>query len=97
MPTQYELHVQEGFSGESVEVLVEGRIVATFEARTRMQIGVAHVEKLLLDPGQTVTVRIKDRDVEGSITAVAGKRFIIVNMQGDLLTLKNSDALPGYL
>jgi hypothetical protein len=73
MPTQCELHFQEGFSGENVEVLLDGRTMAEFEARTRMQIGVAHIEKLALDPGQTITVRIKDRDIEGSITAVAGK------------------------
>jgi hypothetical protein len=97
MPMQCELHFQEGFSGERVEVLVDGRSMAEFEARTRMQIGVAHIEKLALDPGQTVTVRIRDRDIEGSITAAAGKKFIIVNMSGDLLTVKNSDALPGYL
>lgn len=97
MPMHCELHFQEGFSGEQVELLVDGRSMAEFEARTRMQIGVAHIEKLALDPGQTVTVRMKDRDVEGSITAVAGKKFIIVNISGDLLTLKNSDATPGYL
>jgi hypothetical protein len=97
MPTQYELHLQEGFSGEGVEVLVDGEIVAEFEARTRMQIGVAHVEKLALDPGQTVTVRIRDGDIQGSITATAGKKFIIVNLSGSLLSMKNSDEMPRYI
>ncbi len=97
MPTQYELHLQEGFSGEGVEVLVDGETVAEFEARTRMQIGAAHVEKLTLDPGQTVTVRIRDRDIQGSITATSGKHFIIVNMSGSLLNMKSSDERPGYI
>ncbi len=97
MPTQYELHLQEGFSGEGVEVLVDGEIVAEFEARTRMQIGVAHVEKLVLDPGQTVTVRIRDGDIQGSIKATTGKKFIIVNLSGRLLNMQISNERPGYL
>jgi hypothetical protein len=97
MPTQYELHLQEGFTGEGVEVLVDGESVAEFEARTRMQIGAAHVEKLALDPGQTVTVRIRERNIQGSITAMTGKKFIIVNMSGSLLNIRNSDERPGYV
>jgi hypothetical protein len=97
MPTQYELHLQEGFSGEGVEVLVDGETVAEFDARTRMQIGVAHVEKLALDPGQTVTVRIRGGDIQGSITATAGKKFIIVNLSGSLLNMVSRKERPGYI
>ncbi len=43
-----ELHFQEGFDGEDIEILVGGRVVARMRLRTRMQTGLAHIEKLML-------------------------------------------------
>ncbi len=47
-----ELHFQEGFCGEDVEIIIGGRVVARLRVETRLQTGLAHIEKLLLSKDQ---------------------------------------------
>lgn len=97
MPATHELHFQEGFSGETVEVLVDGVRVARFEARTRMQIGLAHIERLDLSPGDVVTVRIGDDATSASVTAEPGKTYLNINLKNDKLILESTESSPGYV
>jgi hypothetical protein len=97
MPVTHELHFQEGFSGQTVEVLVDGTEVARFEARTRMQIGLAHIERLDLSPGDVVTVRIGDGATSASITAESGKTYFNINLKDHKLIMDSTESSPGYM
>lgn len=96
MPASYELHFQEGFAGETVVVLVDDAVVARFEARTRMQIGLAHIEKVPLSPGQVVTIRV-GRSAATSLTVEPARTFIEINYRGDALSIEAMPSSPGYL
>jgi hypothetical protein len=97
MPATYELHFQEGFTGETVEVLVDDKVVASFEARTRMQIGLAHIERLELSPGDVVTIRIAGGPVSASVTVTKGKNFVNINLKDQKLDLETTEGSPGYV
>src|SRR5215213_6949284 len=74
----YELHLREGFGGEAVVIEVDGAEIARLKARTRMQIGLAHIEKLgQLKPGQMVAVRLPDLNLSAEHRVVAGRPFIL--------------------
>ena len=92
-----ELHLQEGFGGETVIVEVDGAEIARVEARTRMQIGLAHIEKLGLKPGQTVGVRLPDLNLSTEHRLVAGQPFIQVRLENGALRVKATETTPGYL
>lgn len=53
-----ELHFRGGFDGQAIEVMINGRPVASFTARTRTQIGLAHIEKLEINEDDSVVVRV---------------------------------------
>jgi hypothetical protein len=55
-----ELHFQDGFNGEGIEVLVDGGVRAAFTAKTRYQINLAHVAEVDLKPGQKLAIRIEN-------------------------------------
>ena len=94
----YELHLGEGFKGEAVVVEVDGAEMARLKIRTRMQIGLAHIEKLgKLKPGQTVAVRLPDLNLSVEHDVVAGRPFILVTLENGALRLKARETMPGYL
>jgi hypothetical protein len=97
MPVTHELHFQEGFSGQTAEVLVDGTEVARFEARTRMQIGLAHIERLDLSPCDAVTVRLGDGATSASITVEPGKTFLIITLKDHRLIMDSTESSPGYM
>jgi hypothetical protein len=92
-----ELHFQEGFGGETLVVAVDGVEVARFIAKTRMQIGLAHIEKLTLKVGQTVTIRLIENAVEASHVVEAGKPFIQVMIEVGALRIQSTERSPGYV
>ena len=92
-----ELHLQEGFAGETVVIEVDGVEIVRVEARTRMQIGLAHIEKLGLKPGQTVAVRLPDLNLLTEHRVVAGRPFIQVTLENGALRVKAAETSPGYL
>lgn len=54
-----ELHFQEGFEGEQIEILRNGTVAAAFPAKTRYQISLAHIEELAIAENDEVVIRIK--------------------------------------
>jgi len=93
----YELHFQEGFAGEAVEVSVNGAVVARFEARTRMQIGRAHVETVALAPGDEVTIQVAAGGASARMSAEPDKKFIRINLVNGELSAEATQTSPGYL
>ena len=97
MPGEYELHFQEGFGGETVEVLVEGESVARFEVKTRHQISLAHIQSLDLKPGQKVTIRILPPPITKSFRVTKDEKFTKVNFVEKELRVEPTDKSPGYV
>ncbi len=92
-----EVHFQEGFHGQRVRLMVAGRTVADFLARTRVQTGRAHVETLDLDDGDEVLIRLDDPPLEERVVVDVGKPFVTVYFNDQQLNLHKESRMPGYL
>ena len=97
MPTarSIELHFQELFSGEHIEVLHNGRTVAAFAATTRMQIGLAHIEHLDVADGDTVTVVAEGKRTEVPLVADADK--YLVTLVDGAIGITPASGVIGYV
>jgi hypothetical protein len=90
-------HFKEGFTGQTLEIVASGRVRATVTARTRLQIGLAHIETIALDDGEEVLIREKGTNTETSIRADHGKPFVIVQRVDGKLEAEAIGQSPGYL
>lgn len=97
MSRTFELHFQEGFFGQTVEISVDGEEVARFEARTRLQTGLARIEKLDLRSGQEMTIHIKELNLNESFRLEYAQIYVMVNLINERLIVRLTDRLPGYL
>ncbi|WP_048709316.1 hypothetical protein [Microvirga massiliensis] len=88
MPERHaiELHFREGFDGQEIEVMVNGQPVASFTARTRMQIGLAHIEKLEIGEGDSVIVRIGN--TERTVPVAKGVSQYAIDLREGGLTIE---------
>ena len=91
-----ELHFQDGFAGEVVEVAVDGDLRMRRELRTRLQISLAHIEEIEVQPGQEIVVTVPARRLSKGIEAKATDRWFTVDVEGDELVLKRAEVLPGH-
>lgn len=92
-----ELHFQDGFSGETIEVLVDGEVRARFQAKTRYQIGLAHIEKVSVEPGQRLEVRLAESGTAVSVPVDSDKTYCVVSRKLEQLFVNTTDRMPGYL
>ena len=101
MPATCELHFQEGFLGQKIEVLLDDRRVAEVAPRTRPQIGLAIITKITAQDGQKVTVMMVSEQSDGNDTVSAvfdrQKPYLTLNLVDGSLTVRATDTLPGYL
>jgi hypothetical protein len=95
MPT-FEMHFQDWFTGEAVEVAVNGVVVTRFQARTRAQISLAHIEKLALSPADEVTIRVAGQPPK-RVPLDPEKPFILVNLLEGELSVEAAQTSPGYV
>lgn len=56
--TEVALHFQEGFSGETVQILVNGKPIGERSLKTRNQIGLAHIERIEVSSGDQIEIKI---------------------------------------
>lgn len=91
-----ELHFQDGFSGDAIEVLLEGHVVASFTARTRTQINLAHVERLEVRPDQRITIRCGQLP-EHVVSAGRPPAYVVVRKVAQRLEIERTQQAPGYL
>jgi len=94
---QCEFHFQEGFAGELVTVAVDGVLRVQFEARTRLQTGVAHIELVAVDPGQTVTIAVPIHSVQCEYRISGIDHWVTINLVDHKLVVQRSEGSPGYL
>jgi len=92
-----ELHFQDGFSGETVEVEVDGTLVARFVAKTRYQINLAHIEAVELAHGQTLTIRLVETGVSVGIPVVGAEKYYEISNISGQISVNPTDELPKYL
>ena len=97
MAEHIELHFQEGFSGEAVEVQVTGKAAAHFVARTKVQTGLAHIQKLELADGTTVRITVPATGAEASVKVSKASPHIAVNLVNKKLDIEAKKESPGYL
>ena len=94
MPDPRELHFEDGFAGETVEVFVDGKLTESFAARTRLQSSLARVLPLPLDPHQTVTVAIAGK---GAVSFSLDKHpFVRISLIDGSLVATPTSELPGH-
>ena len=92
-----EIHFQEIFSGEPIEVLAGGAIVAEVTAKTRFQTGLAHIERLRLRDGEEVTLRIPALGLETKTTIEVARPYLVVTLSNGQLTARSVATSPGYV
>lgn len=94
-----ELHLQEGFIGQRVIVLVDGKTIAD-EASviTKLMLGLAQIIELNVAPGQDVLITIKgDPDIQHSFTVRPDRPFVTVTQTEAGWMLAFPEHAPGYL
>jgi len=96
MPRSLELHLQEGFSGQAVIVAVDAQVCARFDARTRLQLGLAHVETLSVEPGQTVTVEVPSLGLRQAYAVADQDTILTANLVDHALILRPARGPVGY-
>lgn|GEM_PF-1973854 len=92
-----EIHFQEIFSGERIEVLAGGAIVADITAKTRFQTGLAHIERLRLRDGEEVTLRIPALGLETKAVIEVARPYLTVTLSHGQLTAHSVATCPGYV
>lgn len=92
-----EFHFQEGFSGECIEIAVDGKNTTSFEARTRLQIGLAHILPLVLNDGQRVSIAIPPLSLREQITIEPTDRWFTINLVDHRLAISRARSSPGYV
>jgi len=93
------IHFQEGFSGETVELWRGEERVGRWLLQTRMQIGLAHIETITVEPGERLRVTLPGTGALTSFVApdANGAHVILVNHDGHELRVKTTEDEPGYL
>lgn len=97
MSAAREFHFQEGFAGEAVSIAVDGVERARFDARTRLQTGLARIETLDLEPGRSVVIAIPALSLRQEIVVAPEDRWVTVNLVDRKLVVRRAKGGPGYV
>jgi hypothetical protein len=94
-----EVHLQEGFTGQTVEVVVDGEHRWRQSATTRWQTGLAVIAPIAFRAGQTVTVRTvaAGAPASGQIVPGPGEHWITVRLEAGRPVLAAHSVCPGYV
>lgn len=92
-----EFHFQEGFSGQKFDLAIAGRTVATVNANTRFQTGLAHIEPMMLRDGEEVIIRNHHTTKETKVRVHWTTPFVTVQQVNGVLQIAESAGSPGYL
>ena len=92
-----EFHFQEGFSGETVVITVDGKETARFNAKTRMQLGLAKIEPIKLTSGQRVSISLSPSGPKADYHFKPADKFVKVNLVNQQLEISPVPVSPGYV
>lgn len=95
---QIEFHWQEGFYQQPVSMAAGGKVVAEFDATTRLQTGLANIVTLDLQNGEEVMLTVGgDPAGAATVTVDAARPYVTVNWVDGELRFDMVDRQPGYL
>ena len=97
MPQPYEIHFGEGFDHDAVTLLVDGALHKKLVLTTKMQLGLAHIERVDLKPRQMVTVRLDSSGYEAESRLQKSKSVLKVSKQDNAVVIESTDVSPGYV
>jgi len=92
-----EIHFTDGFSGEAVSLSVNGEEVDKFQAKTKLQVGLARVVHLEAKSGDVIVIELLDLNFSQSITLDEVPRYVIIRMNDGVLTTEQTDDQQRYL
>jgi hypothetical protein len=93
----FELHFQEIFTGERIDIIASDKVRAQVVAKTRFQTGLAHIETLELCNGEKVVFQIVELNLQATIKVDVTKPFVSVKIINGQLQVDGTDIRPGYL
>ena len=96
MPHPLEVHLQGGFTGQTVLIDLDGRRLAEVEARTPLQLGLAHRLTVQADAGQTLTFGVPARSLVHRYTIGPDDEVITVNLDDAGLHVEPARERPAY-
>ncbi len=94
---EFELHFTEGFSGETLRVAPANHIPFELHLKTRLQIGLAHIEILKLFDREEVEITIEELGIKHRIFANSRNTIIIFHLTEKALHIEYPTTRPGYL
>ncbi len=86
-----ELHFQDGFDDDTVDVLVDGASIAAPTLKTKHQLGLAHIQPVALDDGQTIALLLHGADAPVRVPRIEGVDAYVVRKVGPALTIAPAD------
>jgi hypothetical protein len=92
-----ELHFEDGFAGETIEVLVDGEVRATFRAKTRYQVNLARVEPVDVKPAHVLAVRVKETGTYAARLVDGPDKYFVVSNRPEGVSLTRTDEMPKHL
>lgn len=92
-----EIHLQEGFRGEPVIIQLDDVVVARLTPKTRLQLGLAHIERLDAAAGQMLRIHLPDRLITAEHPLRANDHFLVVYVKENALTINSVPGEPGYV
>ncbi|WP_316290898.1 hypothetical protein [Aestuariicoccus sp. MJ-SS9] len=99
----FEFQFTEGFTGQTVTLVVDAEPRAEFLARTKLMTGLANIMPLSLPDGKEVTLRVADasrpetKPVSVTVTVDATTPFYVIAWQDGALDVTSTARRPGYL
>lgn len=91
------IHFQDGFFGEAVELWQGSKRLGAWTLNTRLQTGLAAIERVSLEPGEQAQLVVKGSGKAADIEVPREAGVLLVNLEGGTPRVRFVDHEPGYL
>jgi hypothetical protein len=91
------IHFQDGFFGEAMELWRGDARLASWALNTRLQTGLAAIERVSLEPGERVRLIVKGSGKAADIDVPRDGGVLAVNLEDGVPKVRFVDEEPGYL
>ena len=97
MSHSLEIHFQEGFRGEPLTISLDQAVLAQLAPKTRFQLGLADIHRIQAAEGQVLRIELPTLNVNVEHVVRAKDAFLVVNHNGNALTIRSVPDSPGYV
>ncbi|MEM9797443.1 MAG: hypothetical protein AAF919_13195 [Pseudomonadota bacterium] len=97
METELEIHLQEGFHGETIVISVDGETVGRVRAESSFATGLAHIEPIHADKGQMLDLAIEGTGTHATLPVAPEAPFVTLNLRDGALICGATERRPGYV